>query len=59
MNLDLSKTSIPNSPQDFEILDLCPVGPVLPHGEKVPLQPWFATPLSVMIKMPYGVDVLH
>ena len=23
--------------QDFEILCWCPVGPVLPHGEKVPL----------------------
>ena len=24
-------------PQDFEILGWCPVGPVLPHAEKVPL----------------------
>ena len=24
-------------PQDFETLGWCPVGPVLPHGEKVPL----------------------
>ena len=24
-------------PQDIEILGWCPVGPVLPHGEKVPL----------------------
>ena len=24
-------------PRDFEILGWCPVGPVLPHGEKVPL----------------------
>ena len=24
-------------PQDFEIVGWCPVGPVLPHGEKVPL----------------------
>ena len=24
-------------PQDFEILGWCPAGPVLPHGEKVPL----------------------
>ena len=25
------------SPRDFEILGWCPAGPVLPHGEKVPL----------------------
>ena len=25
------------NPQDFEILGWCPAGPVLPHGEKVPL----------------------
>ena len=24
-------------PQDYEILGRCPAGPVLPHGEKVPL----------------------
>ena len=24
-------------PQDYEILGWCPAGPVLPHGEKVPL----------------------
>ena len=24
-------------PRDFEILGWCPAGPVLPHGEKVPL----------------------
>ena len=24
-------------PRDFEILGWCPPGPVLPHGEKVPL----------------------
>ena len=24
-------------PQDFEILGWCPAGPVLPHGENVPL----------------------
>ena len=24
-------------PQDFEILGWCTAGPVLPHGEKVPL----------------------
>ena len=31
-------SSISNcSPWDFEILGWCPVGPVLPHGEKVPL----------------------
>ena len=24
-------------PGDYEILGLCPAGPVLPHGEKVPL----------------------
>ena len=43
-----------------EVLGWCPVGPVLPHGEKVPLYPWLATLLvMVTIKMPYGVDVLH
>ena len=31
------------SPQDIEILGLCPVGPVLPYGEKVPLWLWLAT----------------
>ena len=36
------------SPRDFEILGWCPVGPVLPHGEKAPLQPWLAT-LLVMV----------
>ena len=35
-------------PRDFEILGWCPVGPVLPHGEKVPLYPWLAT-LLVMV----------
>ena len=35
-------------PQDFEILDWCPAGPVLPHGEKVPRWPWLAT-LLVMV----------
>ena len=35
-------------PRDFEILGWCPAGPVLPHGEKVPLQPWLAT-LLVMV----------
>ena len=24
-------------PRDYEILGWCPAGPVLPHGEKVPL----------------------
>ena len=24
-------------PRDFEILGWCPAGPVIPHGEKVPL----------------------
>ena len=32
---------------------ICPAGPVLPHAEKVPLQ------LCFIIKMSYGVDVLH
>ena len=27
-------------PQDITILGWCPAGPVLPHGEKVPLLPW-------------------
>ena len=35
-------------PRDFEILGWCPAGPVLPHGEKVPLWPWLAT-LLVMV----------
>ena len=38
----------PAFPRDFEILDWCPVGSVLSHGEKVPLQPWFST-LLVMV----------
>ena len=29
-----------NSPQVIKILGWCPVGPVLPHGEKVSLYPW-------------------
>ena len=28
-------------PQDIEILGWCPAGPVLPHGEKVPLYQYF------------------
>ena len=35
-------------PQDIEMLGWCPAGPVLPHGKKVPLQPWLAT-LLVMV----------
>ena len=35
-------------PHDFEILGWCSVGPVLPQGEKVPLQPWLAI-LLVMV----------
>ena len=31
-----------------EILGWCPTGPVLPHWQKVPLQPWLAT-LLVMV----------
>ena len=27
----------PLFPRDYEILSSCPAGPVLPHGEKVPL----------------------
>ena len=48
------------SPQDFEVLGWCPAGPVLPHGEKVPLA-LVGDPSSdgVTMKMPYGVDVLH
>ena len=34
--------------QDIEIKGWCPLGTVLPHGEKVPLQPWLAT-LLVML----------
>ena len=30
-------------PRDIEIPGWCPAGPVLPHGEKVPLKPWLAT----------------
>ena len=33
---------------DIKILDWCSVGPVFPHGEKVPLYPWLAT-LLVML----------
>ena len=46
----------------IEILGSCPAGPVLPHGEKVPLYlALVGDPLSdgVTMKMPYGVDVLH
>ena len=43
-------------PQDIKILGWCLAGPVLPHGEKVPLYP---SSDGVMIKMPFGVDVLH
>ena len=43
--------------KDFEILGWCPVGPVLPHGEKVPL--YHPSSDGVTIKMLYGVDVLH
>ena len=35
-------------PRDFEILGWCPAGPVLFHGEKVPIWPWLAT-LLVMV----------
>ena len=47
-------------PQDIEILGWRPAGPVLPHGEKVPLA-LVGHPSSdgVTIKMSYGVDVLH
>ena len=29
--------------RDIEILGLCPAGPVLSHGKRVPLWPWLAT----------------
>ena len=62
-----------HQPRDFEILGRCPVGPVLPHGEKVPsgasLTSWgegaylalAGNPSSdgITINMPYVVDVLH
>ena len=35
-------------PWDIEILDWCPAVSILPHREKVPLKPWFAT-LLVMV----------
>ena len=35
--LDSDKNSHRKYPQDIEILGWCPAGPVLPHGEKVPL----------------------
>ena len=38
----------PNFPGDIEILSCYPAGPVLPHGDKVPLQPWLAT-ILVMV----------
>ena len=34
---ELIVVSYNRAPQDIEILGWCPVGPVLPHGEKVPL----------------------
>ena len=46
----------------IEILGWCPAGPVLPHGEKVPLYlALVGDPSSdgVTMKMSYGVDVLH
>ena len=33
---------------DTEILGWCPAGPVLPYGEKVPLQHWLATLLVLV-----------
>ena len=35
-------------PRDFKILGWCPVGPVLPHREKVPLSSWLATLLVIV-----------
>ena len=35
-------------PQDIEVLGSCPAGPVLHHGEKVPLQPWLTTLLLMV-----------
>ena len=40
----------PNFPRDIEILSCYPAGPVLPHGEKVPLQPWLATVLVMVLR---------
>ena len=34
---NINTNSLPLDPRDFEILGWCPVGPVLHHGEKVPL----------------------
>ena len=34
--------------EDFEILGWCPAEPVLPQGEKVPLQPWLAALLLMV-----------
>ena len=31
------ETFVMSLPQDIKILDGCPAGPVLPHGEKLPL----------------------
>ena len=44
------KKLINGSPQEFEILAWCPARPVLPHGEKVPLQPWLATLLVMVLR---------
>ena len=50
-------------PRDFEILGWCPVGPVLPHGEKGEgaSLALVGHPSSdgITIKIPYGVDFLH
>ena len=35
-------------PQHIEILGWCPVGSILPHGEKVPLLSWLATVLVMV-----------
>ena len=47
--------------QDIKVLDWCPVGPVLPHGDKGASLGLLGQPSSdgVTIKMSYGVDVLH
>ena len=50
-NTPLSLTFEKTHVRDYEILGWCPAGPVLPHGEKVPL--------GITIKILYGVDVLH
>ena len=60
LRLAFSSKLLIQSPQDIGIIGWCPVGSVLPWGEGACLA-LVDHPSSdgIMIKMPYGVDVLH